>query len=125
MESVDRRVEQMLHAPEAAIADDGFSENVLQRLPKRRVSSAASRRLTLAGAAAMGSLLTILLAPPVESAFGLARLSGGLQTFLLAALAFVATVGIPLICVFHAEFGAWLTSRPRATTRGAAPRRDV
>jgi hypothetical protein len=117
MESVERRAEQALRAPEAAIADDGFSESVLERLPRRRLSSAASQRLTLAGAAAMGSLLTILLAPPVESAFGFARLSGGLQTLLLAALAFVATVGIPLVCVFHAELGPWLTSRPRATKK--------
>jgi hypothetical protein len=111
MESLDRRVEQALRAPETAIGDDGFSESVLRGLPRRRLSSAASRRWTLAAAAATGSLLTILLAPPVESAFGLARLSGSLQTLALAALVFAATVGIPLICVFHAELGAWIAAR--------------
>lgn len=111
MESVDRQVEQGLRVPETSIADAGFSESILHRLPRRRLSGATSRRWTLAVAAAMGSLLTIVLAPPVESAFGLARLSGGLQTLALAALAFVATVGIPLACVFHAELGAWIATR--------------
>jgi len=117
MDPIDRRLDQALRAPETAIADDGFSEIVLERLPRRRLGGAASRRWTLAAAAATGSLLTILLAPPVESAFGLARLSGGLQTFVLATLAFVATVAIPLICVFHTELGAWL-----ATFRGPRAR---
>jgi hypothetical protein len=66
----------------------------------------------------MGSLLTILLAPPVESAFGLARLSGSLQTLALAALAFAATVGIPLACVFHTELGAWISARSSGVAAG-------
>jgi hypothetical protein len=108
----------MLHAPEAAIADDGFSERVLHHLPRRRLGSVASRRWTLAAAAATGSLLTILLAPPVESVFGFARLSGSLQTFVIATLAFVATVAIPLIVVFHAELGAWLAPRSSGLASG-------
>lgn len=116
MESVGP-VEQALGAPETAIADDGFSERVLERLPRRHMSHAASRRLTLAAAAATGSLLTILLAPPVESAFSFSRLSGDLQTFIVGALAFAATVSIPLLCLYHAELRAWLAglraSRPR------------
>jgi hypothetical protein len=106
MDSLDLRIERALSAPESAIGDAGFSEAVLARLPKRRLSAAASGRWTLAGAAALGSLLTILLAPPVESAFGLAALSSGWRTLVLATLAFAATVGIPLICVFHAELSA-------------------
>jgi hypothetical protein len=117
MESVDSRVDHALRASEMAIADNGFSESVLRLLPRRRLSSAASRRWTLAGAAATGSLLTILLAPPVESAFGLAHLSGSLQTLALAALAFAATVGIPLACVFHAELGGWIATRHRSMLR--------
>jgi hypothetical protein len=111
MDGLDSRVDNALRAPEAAIADDGFSERILQRLPKRRLSGAASRRWTLAAAAATGSLLTILLAPPVETAFGLALLPDSLRTFALAALAFAATVGIPLACVFHSELGAWIATR--------------
>ena len=124
MESVDGRVEQALRAPETAIADDGFSESVLERLPKCRLSTVASRRLTLAAAAAAGSLLTILLAPPVETAFSFARLSGSLQTFILAALVFAATVSIPLICVYYAELGAWLAAlrASRLPIRGAGGR---
>jgi hypothetical protein len=118
MERIDNRVEQALRAPEAAIADNGFSESLLRLLPRRRLSSAASRRWTLAAAAAAGSLLTILLAPPVESAFGLARLSGNLQTLALGALVFAATVGIPLACVFHAELGAWIAMRSSGVATG-------
>jgi hypothetical protein len=118
MESVDSRVEQALRASETAIADEGFSDSVLHRLPRRRFSGAASRRWTLAAAAATGSLLTILLAPPVESAFGLARLSGSLQMLALAALAFTATVVIPLACVFHAELGAWFAPRSSGLASG-------
>jgi hypothetical protein len=36
----------------------------------------------------------------------------------LAALAFTATVVIPLACVFHAELGAWIAARSPGVASG-------
>ena len=68
-ESIDQYIESMLTRSEAEIADDGFSEIVMRRLPRKRLNLVNSRRVTLATAAAMGSALTILLAPPLEVVF--------------------------------------------------------
>jgi anti-sigma factor RsiW len=67
----DDALETALRAPEPAIADESFSERVIASLPRsRRRPPVPSRRWTLAAAAAAGSLLTILLAPTVESVVG-------------------------------------------------------
>jgi hypothetical protein len=96
-------IERALRAPEQPLADEEFSASVLARLPPRRRRSTA-RRWTLAGAAALGSALTLVLAPPLENA--LAALSpvavpdAVASTVALAAI--VAIVTIPAVFVFFA-----------------------
>jgi hypothetical protein len=69
MHDIDPDLEQRLRAAESPIGDAGFSESVLRELPPRRRRSRA-RRWTLGGAAALGSLLTMLVAEPVEKMLG-------------------------------------------------------
>jgi hypothetical protein len=108
VDDIETELEEALQAPERSIGDDGFSERVLARLPRRRCGLAVSPRWTLAAAAAMGSLLTLLLAPPVESAFGLLKTSSTVQTLVLTAAGFVTVIAIPLVWLFHAEIAAIL-----------------
>lgn len=68
-DKVDQQIESMLNQPEKEIADDGFSNTVMQRLPRKKLYRVNSRRLTLATAGAIGSALTIALAPPLEMVF--------------------------------------------------------
>src|SRR5262245_3521936 len=71
MKQHDDPLETALRRSEPEIGDADFSERVLARLPPRQVDRrAVPRRWTLAGAAAAGSLATILLAPTVESVIG-------------------------------------------------------
>ena len=76
----DEQLEDALQKSETSISDDGFTESVLARLPKRKSISVKPRCWTLAGAAAIGSFLTLLLAPPIEKAFGLYKITRGSQT---------------------------------------------
>lgn len=105
---MDGSLEDALFRSEPAVADDGFSDRVLARLPVQRSRRSVHGRLTLAAAAAAGSLLTIALAPPVESAFGWLALSSGLRTLVLTGGAFVAVVAIPLVWLFRSAIGATL-----------------
>jgi len=70
MTNHDEGIEPALRATEPEIADAGFSERLLARLPPKKARRAVPRRWTLAGAAAVGSLATILLAPSVEGVIG-------------------------------------------------------
>jgi hypothetical protein len=95
-------VETALRAPEPQLADDDFSANVLARLPTQRRRNTA-RRWTLAGAAGLGSALTLALAPPLENA--VASLSPiavppvVISTVALAAV--IAIVVLPALFVFY------------------------
>jgi hypothetical protein len=92
-------IERALRAPEAPLADEEFSAGVLARLPSRRQRNAA-RRWTLAGAAALGSALTLALAPPLETA--VAALSPvAVPSLLISTVAFVAIVLLPAVFVFY------------------------
>lgn len=99
----DKKLEEMLQRSEPPISDDDFSESVLSRLPKRRSIGTKYRGWTLAGAAAMGSFLTLLLAAPIESTFSLSKISNGYHATALAALLLIAIVAIPTVWVlsFH------------------------
>ena len=94
-------LERALRAPEQPLADEEFSAGVLARLPPRRRPSSA-RRWTLAGAAALGSALTLVLAPPLENV--LAALSPiavpAAVASAVALAAIVAIVTIPAAFVF-------------------------
>lgn len=94
-------IDSTLRAPEPTLADDDFSASVLARLPPRRRRSAA-RRWTLAGAAALGSALTLAIAPPLESA--VASLSPwSIPPLALSVAAAVIIVVLPALFVLYAE----------------------
>jgi hypothetical protein len=96
-------IEAALRTPEPALADESFSASVLSRLPAPRRRNSA-RRWTLAGAAALGSALTLALAPPLESV--VASLSPwSVPPLAISAVAVVAIVLVPALIVFYAERG--------------------
>ena len=99
MRTSDERLDEALRRAEPMLPDDGFTASVLARLPRRRVRKVNPRSLTLAVAAGIGSVSTALLAPPVERAFNLYTLSGGLPTSTLTIIVFVALVAAPLAWV--------------------------
>ena len=70
MKQHEDTLDAALRRNEPAIGDGGFSDRVLARLPPRHARRTVPRRWTLAGAAAAGSVATILLAPTVESVIG-------------------------------------------------------
>lgn len=94
-------IEAALRAPEQALADDDFSSTVLARLPPRQRRSTA-RRWTVAGAAALGSALTLALAPPLETV--VASISPwGIPPLALSTIAVVVLVMAPALYVFYTE----------------------
>lgn len=96
-------IDAALRSPEPTLADDDFSANVMARLPARQRRSAA-RRWTVAGAAALGSVLTLAIAPPLETV--VASLSPwSIPPLAFSAVATVAIVLIPALIVFYAERG--------------------
>jgi MFS family permease len=99
------QIEAALRMPEPTLADDEFSAKVLARLPQRRRRNAA-RRWTLAGAAALGSVLTLALAPPFETVLGslLPSLAAwSIPPSVFSAVAIVAVVMVPALLVFFTE----------------------
>jgi hypothetical protein len=68
MSPIDKTIEEALRATEPAIAEDGFRERVLERLPRARRATSISiaRYLSLAIAACAGSLITLLFGLPVD-----------------------------------------------------------
>jgi hypothetical protein len=105
MERIDERLEIELGAPEPALADDGFSETVLVRLPRARrmMDHAMARRLSLAGAAAFGSALTLLLGVPVESLIATYAEPGELTSALLGASIVAAVLVMPVVWLLYRE----------------------
>lgn len=101
--SSDKQLEDTLLKSENAIIDDGFSESVLDRLPKKRRADIKSRCWTLAGAAAMGSILTLILAPPIEKAFNLYRITHGYHTTVLAVLITIVLLAVPTSWVLFSQ----------------------
>lgn len=94
-------IEKALGSPEPALADEDFSAGVLARLPPRQ-RRGSSRRWTLAGAAALGSALTLTIAPPLENA--VASLSPwSIPSAAISAVAALAIVLVPAFVVFYAE----------------------
>jgi hypothetical protein len=97
-------IETALRAPEPQLADDEFSANVLASLPPPRRRRRAARRWTLAGAAGLGSALTLLLAPPLEGV--VASLSPvAVPPLVISTVAVLAIVTIPVVFVFYAARG--------------------
>lgn len=102
MDPLETRLDVMLHRPEPAIGDDGFSEEVMRALPARKFSAAKARRWTLGSAALLGGLLAAALGAPLENAFDSLAWDGSYLASTLAVL-FVALVAIPAVWAFHSE----------------------
>src|SRR5262245_56805871 len=94
-------LEAALRTPEAPLADDEFSTNVLARLPPQRKRSTA-RRWTVAGSAALGSVLTLAFAAPLETVVA-SIAPWSISPVVLAAITAVAIVTIPTLVVFYTE----------------------
>jgi hypothetical protein len=104
MDSIDKQLDELLRRSEIHLGDDGFTESVLKRLPKRKFSGGKSRYWTLASATALGSILTIILAPPIETAFGLFAILSAYQILMLAAFLFITVLAIPLAWYLYTRF---------------------
>jgi hypothetical protein len=94
-------LERALRIPEPALTDDEFSANVLARLPPRRRRNTA-RRWTVAGAAALGSVLTLAIAPPLEGVVA-SIAPFAIPAPVLSAVAVIAIIMIPALLVFFSE----------------------
>lgn len=103
MDRQDSQIETALRASEPAIGDDGFSDAVMIALPRRRLGRTSARRLTLGGAAVAGSILTSVLGAPLETAFSSLVLEGGYGLSVLAAIAVVGIIAIPVAWVFYSR----------------------
>ena len=105
--SKDERLDAYLSTIEPSIADDGFSEAVLARLPPKRLRARTARCLSLAAAACIGSLLTLLGASPeilpLEILPAAAAGSGTITTSLLTSLVIVALFMMPLGWLVYVE----------------------
>ena len=99
----DKQLEEALQRSETSISDNGFTESVLACLPKRRGISLKPRCWTLAGAAAIGSFLTLLLAPPIEKAFSLYKITHGYHTTILADLLLITILAVPTGWVLYSQ----------------------
>jgi hypothetical protein len=103
MDAKDTQLEVALRESETAIGDDGFSDAVMGGLPARRLSRVAARRLTLGGAALVGSVLTSVLGAPLETAFSSLVLEGGYGLSGIAAVAVIGLLAIPVAWVFYSR----------------------
>lgn len=100
---IDTEIEIALRRSEPAIGDDGFSDSVMARLPQSRLSTAAKRRWTLGGAAALGSILTSVLGAPLETAFSTFVLQGGFSMAVLGIACLVGLVAIPVAWALYSR----------------------
>jgi hypothetical protein len=94
-------LEAALRAPEAPLADDDFSASVLARLPPPRRRSNV-RRWTVAGSAALGSVLTLAFAAPLETVVA-SITPWSIPPLALSTIAAAAIVLVPALLVFYTE----------------------
>jgi len=103
MRRFEESMERELRAAEKPLVDDGFTEGVLRRLPSRRRRLEWSPRWTLAGAAAAGSFLTLVLTPPIETLW---HWSGSIAGFAVPAptlLVFIVFAAVPLVWLLRSD----------------------
>lgn len=126
MDSIDKQLDIILRKPETPIGDDGFSEGVVNRLPKRRRSREKCRSWTLAGAAAIGSILTLILVPPIETALKLFETLSAYLILMFAVFLVITISAFPLAWLLYSRFvsSPWEPAipRPRSFFRGGPPR---
>jgi hypothetical protein len=94
-------LEAALRSPEPALPDEDFSANVLARLPAPRRRTSA-RRWTVAGSAALGSVLTLAFAAPLETVVA-SITPWSIPPLALSTVAVLAIVAIPALLVFYTE----------------------
>jgi hypothetical protein len=102
MDPIDARLEAMLLEPEPAIRNDGFTESVMTAVRTRRRGGAKAGRRTLGGAVIAGSVVTALVAAPLETAF-ISWVPGSAYVTSALAVLFVAFVAIPTVWTFYSE----------------------
>jgi hypothetical protein len=102
MSNPDDALDAALRTREPPLGDAGFSERVLTRLPPIKKRRAVPRRWTLAAAAAVGSLATIVFAPTVESLIGYSVPYFGMAPVLTIA-AILAVAGGSFLWVWRAD----------------------
>ena len=106
MDSQDERLEAYFGSPEPSIADNGFSEAVLARLPPSRLRARTARCLSLGAAACIGSAVTLLgVSPeilPLEILPAVIADSGTLTT-LLTSVAVIALLMAPVAWLVYME----------------------
>ena len=97
-------IEVALRAAEPTLADDEFSASVLARLPPRhrRTRTAAARRWTMAGSAALGSALTLAFAEPLEAVVSTIS-PWSVPQVVLSTIAVLTIVALPALLVFYTE----------------------
>lgn len=101
--SIEEEIDSLLYQPETALTDEEFSNRVMHRLPARRVARSHSRRWTLGIAAASGSALTALIAPPIEPVLQFYALDPALTTILTAAL-MASIIAIPVVWIMQSDW---------------------
>jgi hypothetical protein len=102
MDSIDARLGAMLLEPEPATRNDGFSETVMASVRARRRGDARITRWILTGAVVAGTVITSLIAAPLNGAFSSWVPGSDYATSALAVL-FVAFVAIPAAWIFYSE----------------------
>jgi hypothetical protein len=102
VDSIDARLEAMLLEPEPAIGNDGFSETVMAAVRATKLCDARTTRWTLTGAIVAGTVITSLIAAPLNGAFSSWLPGSDYATSALAVL-FVAFVAIAAAWVFYSE----------------------
>jgi hypothetical protein len=97
-------IDAALRAAEPTLADDEFSASVLARLPprQRRTRTAAARRWTMAGSAALGSALTLAFAEPLEAVVSSIS-PWSIPPVVLSTIAVLTIVALPALLVFYTE----------------------
>lgn len=110
MDETHERLEAHLRSEEPSIADDGFSEAVLARLPARRFRARTARCLSYALAGAIGSVLTLLsVSPeifPVETIMAVAARFGAITASLLISIAVIGMLIVPIAWLVYGEMSA-------------------
>ena len=126
MDLIDKQLDAMLRKSEQPINDDSFSESVLNRLPRKWHNREKYRKWTLAGAAAMGSLLTLILAPPIETVLKYFEINSPYQILKLLVFLFLMVLSVPLVSLLYSRFAgsSWKPTLPRSWPlfRGRMPR---
>ena len=102
MSTIDSLLEAKLRSAEPEVADEGFSESVMLRLPAKQTSKAKARRWTLGAAAVAGSIATSILGAPLETAFSSLVLGTNYDATMITVLT-LTVLAVPVAWVFYSK----------------------